>query len=80
VQGLVINKKGAESGLPVCAAKTSLPILQDDAGGNLWAGLGAPYNGLIVVGPDGIVADQLFPGSLPANAPDIEAAIGALLE
>ncbi len=80
MQGLVINKQGAESGIYLCAQKTSLPIVQDDATGGLWAALGAPYNGLVVVDAGGLMALQVFPGGLPENVPEIEAAVEDLLQ
>lgn len=80
VQGLVINKKGAESGIYLCAQKTTLPIVQDNDSGDLWAALGAPYNGLVVVDATGKMALQLFPGSLPNHASDIELAVSSLLQ
>ncbi len=76
----MINKKGAESGIYLCADKTSMPIVQDDNGGNLWAALGATSNGLVVVDAEGVMAFQAFYGSLPGDAPGIEAIVEGLLQ
>ncbi len=76
----MVNKKGAESGIHLCADKTSMPIVQDDDVGSLWAALGAPYNGLVVVDAEGIMALQVFPGNLPGDALDIEAKVEGLLQ
>lgn len=76
----MINKKGSESGIPQCASKTTMPIVQDDAGGKLWAALGAPNNGIVVVDVGGIMAFQTFPGSFPKDVPGIEAAVEGLLQ
>ena len=76
----MVNKKGAESGIYLCADKTSMPIVQDDKEGSLWAALGAPYNGLVVVDGEGIMALQAFPGSLPGDVPEIEAVVEGLLQ
>jgi hypothetical protein len=57
-----------------------MPIVQDDKDGSLWAALGASSNGLVVVDAGGIMALQVFYGSLPGDAVGIEAVVEGLLE
>lgn len=79
MQGLAVNKAGAQSGLPACSNLTKLPLLQDDSKGSLWAALGITTNSIIVVDVTGKMVLKLVGGSLPASGPEIEGAVNGLL-
>jgi len=55
----MVNQGGSEAGLPGCGAKTTLPILQDDAANLLRTGLGGAYNATLVVDRQGNLAAVL---------------------
>jgi len=80
VQGLAVNKAGAQSGLPSCSQLTNLPLLQDDSQGALWAALGITANSIIVVDAAGKMVLKLVGGSLPASGPEIEGVVNGLLK
>jgi len=64
----MINDGAGGAGLPGCAAKTHLPIGQDDPSNAVRTALGAAYNATIVVDPAGHVA-AILPGlSLSVDA------------
>ncbi len=80
MQGLAINKAGAQSGLPACSKLTELPLLQDDSLGSLWAALGITTNSIIVVDATGKLVHKIVGGSLPASGPEIEGVVNGLLK
>jgi len=79
VQGLVVNKKGAISGVPSCSGKTDLPIVQDDSSGSLWAALGMTANGVAIVDQQGVLAHKIAPGSFPAINEEVAGVVNGLL-
>jgi hypothetical protein len=75
----MVNQGGSEVGLAGCAAKTSLPIVQDDATNALRTALGAEYNGTLVVDRTGHAAAWLPNLSLSTDAAKLVEAIAPLL-
>jgi len=76
---MIANMAGAQSGIPSCSSLSVLPIVQDDKKGSFWSAMGMSSNGYAVVGPDGVLAVRLMPGSLPTDAPKLEAAVESIL-
>jgi hypothetical protein len=75
----MVNQAAMEAGLALCAAPTSLPLLQDTPDAAVWTALGATYNSLIIVDQAGRLAARIASLALPASAPEIEALIAGLL-
>jgi len=51
VTAVLVNAGHAESGLAKCSKAVSMPIVQDNTGGDLWSALGAKgYNALVFDG------------------------------
>lgn len=78
MQGMVINKSGSQGGLPTCANKTNLPIVQDDSEGSLWEALGVLSNSVVIVDQQGNLV-QVLTGSIPGLNPMIETIVNDLL-
>lgn len=77
MRGVLVNHGSSGAGLPACIAATTIPILQDDLAGSLWAAVGTP--GYAVVAADGTVVARFNGGTLPAVGPQLEAAVAPLL-
>ena len=75
---MVINKAGSQGGIPNCASKTNLPIVQDDSVGSLWEALGVIANSAVIVNQQGELV-QALAGTLPALSPMVETHVNALL-
>jgi hypothetical protein len=75
----MVNQGGSEAGLPGCAAKTALPILQDDAANAVRTILGAAYNATLVVDAEGRVVALLENLSLSVDAQKLVDAVVPLL-
>jgi len=75
---MVINKSGSQGGIPTCASKTNLPIVQDDSVGSLWEALGVISNSVVIVDQQGNLK-QVLTGSFPALNPMIETIVNDLL-
>ena len=79
VTALMINDGAGGAGLPGCAAKTHLPIGQDDAANAARTALGAAYNDTLVVDATGKVAAILKGLSLSTDAQPLVDAVTPLL-
>lgn len=75
---MVINKSGSQGGIPSCASKTNLPIVQDDSVGSLWEALGVISNSVVVVDQQGELV-QVLTGNFPALDPTVEDLVNDLL-
>lgn len=75
----MINQGGSDLGLPICAARTGLPVVQDTQDKDLWNALGASYDSLLVVGPGGLLAGRILRPVFPGVVPQLEALVDPLL-
>lgn len=74
---VLVNHGSSGAGLPACISATTIPILQDDIRGSLWAAVG--LFGYAVIAADGTVVARFDGGSLPALEPQLKAAVAPLL-
>ena len=75
---MVINQSGSQGGIPTCAGKTNLPIVQDDSVGSLWEALGVISSSFVIVDQQGALV-QVLTGSFPALDPTVETIVNDLL-
>lgn len=75
----MINKTGSQGGIPSCAAKTSLPILQDIET-KMWTALALPNGGVVIANQDGKLSLVLDGGLFPGITSQIESHVKSLLE
>jgi hypothetical protein len=71
----VFNQNTAEAGLPGCSDATTLPLLQDNSNGDVWATFGVVYNSYFVVDGKGILQARFLGETLPAVADELVSAV-----
>ncbi len=78
VSGILINKSGAQSGIPNCANQTDLPIVQDANSELLWTALSGHQYEAQIYDTDGVLVESIYPAYFASSPQAIDVLVNTV--